>query len=375
MTRWAIGLMSGTSLDGADAALLNGDGSRVHAFGACAYREYSDGERKVFRAAMRRAAETPTSELRRHPEMFASEATLSADIHAELIERLLAQDAAETPELIGFHGQTLIHRPEEGFTLQIGDAARLAKRIDVPVIHDLRLNDMAQGGQGAPLAPFYHFALARMMEADAPVAFLNIGGVANVTWVDPRAAAPEAPGALLAFDTGPGNALLNDLIGARTGAAWDTDGAAAAAGRVDEGALKQLLDNAYFEATPPKSLDRGDFPKAPELMRSLGLQDAAATLTAFTAASIERAQDHFKVPVSRWLVCGGGRHNPQMMRMLSERLSAPVEPVEAVGFNGDMIEAQAFAHLALRSNAGLPLSAPATTGVQAPATGGQLSTP
>jgi len=234
---------------------------------------------------------------------------------------------------------------------------------------------MVAGGEGAPLAPFYHFALAKRIGATEPLAFLNIGGVANVTWVDPAKVAPEEEGALLAFDTGPGNALVNDWMVRHGREPMDRDGAEAAKGRIDDDALHSNATGAFLNRTPPKSLDRNEFSLALDRISGLSLPDGAATLTALTAECVAEALKHMPVPPARWLVCGGGRRNPVMMAMLAERLNAPVDPVEAVGLDGDMLEAQAFAYLAVRSMRGLPLSAPGTTGCSAPATGGRLSTP
>ncbi|HVL21161.1 MAG TPA: anhydro-N-acetylmuramic acid kinase, partial [Amaricoccus sp.] len=220
-----------------------------------------------------------------------------------------------------------------------------------------------------------HFALARAIGAEAPVAFLNIGGVANVTWVDPRAATPEAPGALVAFDTGPGNALLDDFLGARRGAAFDADGATAAAGRVHREVLGRLADHPYVQRTPPKSLDRQDFHGFLDAVRELSTEDGAATLAALTVACVAEGARHFPEPPSRWLVCGGGRRNRTLMAMLASRSNAPVEAVEAAGLDGDMLEAQAFAFLAARVLRGLPTSAPSTTGARLPVSGGRVSRP
>jgi anhydro-N-acetylmuramic acid kinase len=241
------------------------------------------------------------------------------------------------------------------------------------VVWDFRAADVASGGEGAPLVPFFHFACARRIGAAAPVAFLNLGGVGNVTWVDPGAAAPEAPGALMAFDTGPGNALIDDFLAARLGLDFDADGAVAAAGRVDEEVLAGLAGHPYLARTPPKSLDRQDFHGFLDRVAHLATEDGAATLAALTVACVAEAARHFPEPVTRWLVCGGGRRNRTLMRMLAARANVPVDAVEAVGLDGDMLEAQAFGYLAVRVLRGLPTSAPGTTGVRLPVSGGRVS--
>jgi anhydro-N-acetylmuramic acid kinase len=345
-----MGLMSGTSLDGLDAALIRSDGrGRVEA-GPRLTRAYDEPFRGRLRAVL--GEKGPVDEVERA-------LTLK---HAEAVRDLLAE-AGMTPAdvcVVGFHGHTLWHEPEIGRTRQIGDGARLAAETGIDVVCDFRSRDMAEGGQGAPLAPLFHAALAAALPK--PLAVLNLGGVGNLTWIGPGA------DQILAFDTGPGNALIDDWAARHTGRPVDTDGALARAGRVAEDALAALLDDPYFALPPPKSLDRGAFDPAP--VADLSAADGAATLTAFTAAAVARACAQLPAPPGRWLGTGGGRHNPALMAALAARLAAPVAPVEAVGWDGDALEAQAFAYLALRALDGLPLSLPGTTGVARPVTGG-----
>ncbi|WP_193368334.1 anhydro-N-acetylmuramic acid kinase [Pelagibius marinus] len=349
---WALGLMSGTSLDGIDAALIRSDGARQVAMGAFLSLPYDPETRRSLRSVL--GGQGPVEEVER-------ELTLR---HVAAVRRLLREAgvAAEEVRVIGFHGHTILHRPQEGRTWQIGDGALLAAETGIDVVADLRGNDVALGGEGAPLVPLYQAALAADLER--PLAVVNIGGVANVAWIG------ETEGEVLAFDTGPGNALINDWVEQHGRDPLDRDGALARAGRVDEGLLARLLDNPYFDRVPPKSLDRDDFSAVPAA--GLSLEDGAATLTAFTAATIAKAVEHFAAPVRRWLITGGGRHNPTLMAMLAARLEAPVEPVEAVGWQGDAREPRAFPSLPLRPLAGLPLTLPTTTGVSRPASGGRL---
>jgi anhydro-N-acetylmuramic acid kinase len=356
---WALGAMSGTSLDGVDAAKVLTDGHRIEAFGETGYRAYTDKERAVLHAALGQW----------EGDAVDSAAAVVLDAHAELLSGF------EGADLVGFHGQTLAHEPRGRGTQQAGDGGALAERLGLPVVWDFRSADIAMGGEGAPLAPFFHHACARYIAADAPVAFLNLGGVGNLTWVDPRIDAPEEEGALLAFDTGPANAPLNDLVTQRRGWDCDRDGALARQGRVVDGALELFLAETYFARMPPKSLDRDDFAVMLDLVRELSDADAAATLTAMAATAVMRGIEHCPAPPERVLVTGGGRLNPVMMRMLSAGLDCPVEPVEVAGLDGDMLEAQAFAYLAVRVMRGLPTSAPATTGVPAPIGGGQIFRP
>ena len=357
---WALGAMSGTSLDGVDAAMILTDGHTVFEFGDTAYRPYSDAERAVLRAALGRWE---------GPEVEAA-AEVVETAHAELLARF---DGAK---VIGFHGQTTSHRPHAGQTTQVGNGALLAEALGVPVVWDFRSMDMEAGGQGAPLAPFYHFALARHMKADAPLAVLNLGGVGNLTWLDPRQPGPEAPGACLAFDTGPANAKMDDFCAARLGRRMDEGGALAASGAVDGDILDALLgDEPFFSVMPPKSLDRDDFTRWLPAVAELSDADALATLAAATAGAVARGLEHCPTPPARLLVTGGGRKNAELMRMIAALAPCPVAPVEDAGFDGDMLEAQAFAYLALRVMRGLPTSAPGTTRVRAPVGGGRISRP
>lgn len=360
---WVAGAMSGTSLDGVDAALLRTDGEQVLEFGASAYRPYTGPEREVLRAALGCWG----------GPAVARAAEVVERAHAEVLGPLLA--GAPDVALAGFHGQTLAHDPHGRGTLQAGDGARLARVLGVPVVWDFRSADVRLGGEGAPLAPFYHFALARWIGARAPLAFLNLGGVGNLTWIDPAQPAPEAGGALLAFDTGPANAPLDDLMLARRGLARDEGGALAARGTVAAGVVERFLDHGYFLKMPPKSLDRDAWAGLQAEVADLSDADAAATLTACAAAAVMRGMEHCPAPPARLLVTGGGRLNATLMAMLAAALDAPVEPVEAAGFDGDMLEAQAFAHLAVRVARGLPTSGPGTTGVRAAVGGGVLSRP
>lgn len=359
-----IGLMSGTSLDGVDAALIETDGERVTGFGPALTLAYAAGERSALKAALSAAAGSGLDAASSAP--IAEATALLTRTHAEAVTRLLAASGLSPSDVdyAGFHGQTVLHRPHQRMTWQIGDGDALARAILIPVVFDFRTADVAAGGQGAPLVPVYHQALVRGLQTQLPVAVLNIGGVANVTYVG-------ANDALLAFDTGPGNAAIDDWTHRHTGAAMDKDGALAALGKVDEARLRELLAHPFFKRVPPKSLDRNDFTLA--MVEGLSAADGAATLTQFTAASIAAACAHFPAPPARWLVCGGGRRNPVLMDGLRSLLQADVAPVESVGWRGDFLEAEAFAFLAARSLRGLPLSFPGTTAVPRPMQGGRQS--
>lgn len=352
--------MSGTSLDGVDAAMLRSDGQSIVEFGPHAYRPYSEAERATIRAAFGKWPDE---------DGVSAAAEVVETAHAELLARFSGFD------MIGFHGQTLAHDPANRRTHQAGNGALLAEVIGKPVVWDFRSSDVELGGQGAPLAPFFHFACAKFIEATEPLAILNLGGVGNITWIDPSQRAPESDGALLAFDTGPANAPINDLMRNRLDLDCDEAGALAAQGRVDEGLVTAFLAQPYFLKIPPKSLDRNDFERFIKKTHKLSNADAAATLTAIAAACVAESAAHFPKPVSRVLVTGGGRHNATMMRELSLRMGCHVAPIEEVGLNGDMLEAQAFAYLAARVASGLPTSCASTTGVAAAIGGGQISRP
>lgn len=359
----AVGLMSGTSLDGIDAALIETDGEAVIRPVAFRSDPYSDAARTTLReaAALALSFDRP----RANPEIVAAEELVTRR-HILVVRQLLASAGVEPGkvEAIGFHGQTIAHRPDRGWTWQIGDGAAMAQALGATVVNDLRSADVAAGGQGAPLLPVYHRALAA--ELEKPVAVLNLGGVGNITFIG-------ADDSLIAFDTGPANGLIDDWMAAEMGKPFDEGGAFAATGRVDEAVLRAMLDNPFFDAPPPKSLDRADFTLA--AARGLAPADGAATLTAFTAISVSLGLRLLPERPKRLIVAGGGRHNAALMRMIAEACGIEAEPIEAVGWNGDATEAEGFAYMAVRALRGLPISFPGTTGAPAPMTGGRVHRP
>jgi anhydro-N-acetylmuramic acid kinase len=364
----AIGLMSGTSLDGVDVALIETDGERVADFGPTGYRPYTDGERALLRQALQEGAALTDRTAR--PGVLAEADAFVTLVHAETVAALLTTEHIDKSSIavVGFHGQTVLHRPTSRLTVQIGDGAVLARRLDMTVVHDFRAADVAAGGQGAPLVPAFHQALARDLRRPHPIAVLNVGGVANITFVD--------GGDPIACDTGPGNALIDDFMRARTGAPLDRDGDQAAKGRIDEVFIKRVLADGFFAQPCPKSLDRNAFAFANIGLPDFTVADGAATLSALTAASVARIVPHLPAPPRAWIVAGGGARNPTLMRMLAERLEpATVETADAVGWSSQSIEAQAFAYLAVRTLNGLPITFPATTGVRQAMRGGILAAP
>jgi anhydro-N-acetylmuramic acid kinase len=358
-----VGLMSGTSMDGVDAAVLVTDGEAIADFGPTLFRPYADAERDVLRAAVAEAKSLTDRNARPGPLVEAEEIVTA--VHSEAVTALLAKGPDRLPDLIGFHGQTVFHAPGQRLTVQIGNGRALANRLRLPVVFDFRAADVAAGGQGAPFVPVYHRALVNRAGLAGNIAVANVGGVGNITRIG-------ADGAIAAGDTGPGNALLDDFIRERTGEAMDRDGVLADRGRADAGILEGLLSDSWFDRPLPKSLDRGDFSFAP--VRPLSTEDGAATLAAFTARTLAKG-----IAVAggadKVIVSGGGAHNPTILRLLADAVGAEVVTAEALGWSGDFVEAQAFAFLAARSLAGLPLSYPETTGVPRPMPGGVLVEP
>lgn len=364
----AIGLMSGTSLDGIDAAILITDGDTVSEIGAAISMAYDDKFKSRLKEALARAPD-----LIGHRDQTADQAILELEYdltaaHAGAVSDLLSE-AAMAPQdidIIGFHGQTICHAPQAGQTWQLGDGAQLAGMSGIDVINDLRTNDMAAGGEGAPLAPIYHLAMVQGRTPLERIIILNVGGVANLTWIDLAGEQPR----LVAFDTGPGNALIDDWMNKMSGQAFDQDGKVASQGSIDHERVTLAMQHDYFKRPPPKSLDRNAF--SLNLATGLDLNDGAATLTAFTVAAVEQACTLLPAAPEACFVSGGGRHNPVLMTGLQIMLGMPVEPVEVIGLRGDSIEAELMAFLAVRSLNGLALTYPETTGVESPCPGGHL---
>ncbi|MDQ4135182.1 MAG: anhydro-N-acetylmuramic acid kinase [Pseudomonadota bacterium] len=353
----AIGVISGTSMDGIDVALVETDGDRAVRPGPGRTYPYRDALRAQLLRLIAEAERAQTDPL----EELEAEVT---EAHMGAVRAFMAEQGLTVREvgLVGLHGQTVFHRPEARFTRQLGFGQRIAKGLGIDTVARFRHADVAAGGEGAPFAPLYHRALATSL--DQPLMVLNLGGVGNVTYLDGDT--------VIAFDTGPASALLDDFVLRRRGVAFDEDGRLAAAGNINEELVRAFMDNPFFDRPAPKSLDRNDFHRRAQGVEALSDADGAATLAAFTVESVVAALRHVPGTPKRWLVTGGGRRNGHFMRRLAERLGVPVEPVEAVGWDGDFLEAQCFGYLAVRSHRGLPLSLPTTTGVPHPMPGGEL---
>jgi len=357
----AIGVISGTSMDGVDVALVETDGADRVVRGPGLSVPYAPQDRATIRAALKDAMAAPDA-AHRTPALLAAEAAVTR-AHGDAVARFIAETGV-TADVVGWHGQTVAHAPARGFTMQIGDAEALGARIGLPVVFDFRSADVAAGGEGAPLVPVYHRALARQAGLVEPVLVINLGGVANVTFV--------AGDTLIAFDTGPASAMIDDAMAA-VGAAYDDGGATAARGRVDEAALAALMDDPHFARPAPKSLDRDAFSPGP--VAHLSHEDRVATLTRFSAEAVGAALRHLPARPASAIAAGGGTHNATLMAMIEVAIGLPVQPADAVGFSSDLMEAEAFGYLAVRSLGGLPLTFPGTTGVAAPLCGGRTVRP
>lgn len=358
----ALGIISGTSMDGIDVALVTTDGEGNVTRGPGRTTPYTEAARAAIVAAMPDAAKAPTATMRTDALKAAEAAVTEAHIAAA---KAFIDDVGSVPEVIGWHGQTVAHAPERAMTMQLGAPEAMARALGVPVMADLRQADVAAGGEGAPLVPIYHRALVRAAQLDEPALVINLGGVANVTFIDGDT--------LIAFDTGPASALMDDLMRATTGEAFDVGGRRAAAGTVDDAALTALLSHPYFGESLPKSLDRDAFSADP--VAHLALDDALATLAGFSAGALGKAAELLPEAPRTVIAAGGGTHNATLMAMIGAALGAPVMTASDVGFSSDFMEAEAFAYLAVRSLRGLPITYPMTTGVPAPLPGGRVVLP
>jgi anhydro-N-acetylmuramic acid kinase len=385
----AIGAISGTSMDGIDVALIQTDG--------ISHVQPNHGKLYPYAPKLRAELQAIIEDLERaeHDDLTQLEQDVS-DAHANAVLEFCQDFHLNKSEiaLVGLHGQTVFHRPERNFTRQLGIGQRMADRIGINVVNRFRHADIASGGHGAPLVPLYHQALTH--EFEKPLMVLNLGGVANVTYIDGENLKPasllakgERPPTpmrgthdfdvsqimglkIIAFDTGPASALLDDFVKRRTGRPCDENGALAASGTINQKMVDDFMSNPFFNAPPPKSLDRQDFNARAKVVENLSDSDGAATLAAFTIQSVAASVRHVPKPPLKWLVAGGGRLNTTFMQGLRSQLGVPVESVDTIGWDGDFLEAQCFAYLAVRSSLGLPLSLPSTTGVPKPMTGGEL---
>jgi len=363
----AIGLMSGTSMDGIDVALLRTDGEGLVERGPTMSVAYETAFRDRLKLAL---DEVKAIKIRTERPGALADVELELTLrHAEAVRAFLAKNSmqADQIDVIGFHGQTVLHRPDEALTVQIGLGHELALATGISVVYDMRANDMAHGGQGAPLVPAYHAALAKSLRGIAtPVVFVNIGGISNLTYIGSNSE-------IIAYDSGPGNTLIDQWVEAHAGIPFDQGGMIASEGNVIQSLAERYLAQPFFASTNRRSLDRNDF--RPPSGGDASLEDGARTLAYVTAVAIFKSLRHLPETPKTFLICGGGRHNRMIMQDLGEfaaRSNARVVSADDVGLNGDSMEAEAWAYLAVRSMRGLPLTYPGTTGVQKPVTGGVL---
>lgn len=359
-----IGLMSGTSLDGVDVAILTTDGARILGYGPHMSCSYSAEEQAILKTSMQDALSWNFQGPQ--PNSFARAEGLIHEAHIRAVTQLLADNNLSSVDidLIGFHGQTVLHHAPsqhaKGRTLQLGDGQVLAQALGIDTVYDFRSADVDAGGQGAPLSPIYHQAL--VANTDAVTAVLNIGGVSNITVMR-----PHAP--MVASDCGPGNGPLDQWVEQHGLGAFDEGGKLSLKGTPDFERIARWMERGFFKLPLPKSADRYDFDVLAE-MAGMSAHDGAATLCAFCALSVAQSVDGLFI--DRLIVCGGGRHNPAIMAALREALGCTVLSSEHMGWEGDALEAQAFAYMAVRSVLGLPISFPQTTGVPSPISGGLL---
>jgi anhydro-N-acetylmuramic acid kinase len=353
-------------MDGIDLALIKTDGLGLVEKGPWANVTYTPQQRTILRQAIEEAVELKDRNAR--PGVLAAAEAMITAAHAQIVSEFLAAGHMQASDIdvVGFHGQTVLHRPHQRLTVQLGDGKALAQMLKIPVVYDMRAADIAAGGQGAPLVPAFHQALVKAANLEGPVAVINLGGVGNITYV----AGDEDP---IAFDTGPGNALIDDEMRLRFGEDYDEDGRVGGQGQVNQSALAILMAHPFFKARLPKSLDRNAFSREP--VAGLANEEAVATLTAFTAESLRAAQKLLPQPPKLWVVAGGGALNPTLMAMISNRISAKLVIADDIGWPAQLMEAQAWAYLAVRNIKGLPLTFPTTTGVFEPITGGVLAQP
>jgi anhydro-N-acetylmuramic acid kinase len=363
-----IGLMSGTSLDGIDVAVLDTDGEKIRGFGATFFRPYTAQERDVIENATQAALKWKFTGA--PPNIFAHAEQIVDAAHIEAVAALLRLSAIDPHDvdLIGYHGQTILHRPphngKSGKTVQLGKGEALAGNLGIDTVYDFRSNDMTKGGQGAPLAPIFHKALVDGSGLKLPVAVLNIGGVSNFTIVTNN-------DEIFATDSGPGNGPIDTWMQTNDIGEYDPGGRYALDGTPDVELISKWLQRDFFTQKVPKSADRWDFDVLSDLL-GYSPEDGAATLAVFVAESVRHTLSQYDQTIETLIVCGGGRKNYAILSALREQGIARVRTAEQVGWMGDDIEAQAFAYLAARSVNGLPLSYPSTTGARKPVTGGRL---
>ena len=356
---WAIGLESDTAISGVDVALIQTDGVDIFERKAEFSRPYSPTMRDAIAAVLGEKGQQDLTYLRQVEEQVTQH-------HISAVKELLdMQDMSPRQiDVIGFSGHTVLNRPAQKLSIQIGDAQMMLDAFGIPVVNRFYQTDLASGGQGSPIFPVYYEALARPLEK--PLVIFSIGGISSLTYVG-------ANGELIAFDVGPGNVLIDKWMQQRLGAEMDFDGLWAAKGQVDERLLSKLMQHPAIIQNPPKALEREDFLPLLTDVEGSSLADGAATLTALTCEALVQACEKYlpEKPI-QYIVTGGGAYNPTMVKYLRQHLTAPVKTANEIGWNTMCLDAESFAFLAVRSLFGLPFTYPTTTGVEFPLSGGKI---
>jgi len=379
---YSLGLMSGTSGDGVDASIIKSDGNTKYEVILDKYYKYTDEIYKEY-TNLKNAIKDDNDHERYFSlyenSLFILEAKITL-FHIDLVNEII-KNAKINIDLIGFHGQTIWHKPEIGSSRQLGNGKLLSKSTKKNVIYDFRANDLKNRGQGAPLAPIFHKLLVEQNKLDLPVTILNIGGISNITSINKRKE-------MISSDVGPGNCLIDKWIRSKSEKFFDKDGLIASSGKINIPILSKALKNFYSNYIRGKrSYDIDDFDLS--FINDLSLEDGAATITAFTAdiiitkmlIDIDRIDDPIDVysptPKDNIYICGGGRKNKFLFEKIKEysqrgNTEHQVHQIDEIGINGDFVESQAFAYLAIRSLLKLPISFPETTGCIKPTTGGKI---
>jgi len=372
----AMGLMSGTSLDGVDVSIIESDGNKEFSSILDRYFEYD--KELIQKILILREKITDSEQLNKYLyeiKDLEREITL---FHAEAIKETLGMTKSSV-DLIGFHGQTIFHDPEKKITKQLGDGKLLSQLTKKNVVYNFRQNDLENGGQGAPLTPIFHNVLAnkinKKFNLGFPLNFLNIGGISNITSAVDWKNLENKLNGINAYDIGPGNCLIDEWIRKNSKKKYDKDGLIAKSGTIDELVLNQALENFEENSNYKKSLDVKDFDIF--FAKGLSLENGAATITNFTARLISNGMKYshemVKPTMNNWLVCGGGRKNKYLLESIKNTFEkANIQPIDEYEIDGDFVESQAFGYLAIRSFLKLPISFPSTTGCKEPSNGGVL---
>ena len=355
----ALGLMSGTSLDGIDASIIKSDGEDILEIIDNKYLKYNADFK--LRLSNFITNTNDKTNIERNINIYKSLERELTIYHSQISQKIIRENNCKI-QLIGFHGQTVIHKPTDGYTIQMGDANLLSQVLQKKVIHNFRANDIKNGGEGAPLSPVYHKTLSKKIKLKNPHLILNIGGISNYTYIDKDK--------LFAKDIGPGNVLIDEYLKKTKGMDFYKNGEIALSGNINHDIINQFYEHEFYNTKDKHSYDRKEFDFS--FVRGLEFEDAIATLTYFTALIIskniqKRIRDEVDI-----ILCGGGRKNLTLVKHLKKLLNSKIKLIDEFNIDGDFIESQAFAYLSIRSYLKMPISYPSTTNVNAPVTGGEI---